>query len=105
MALNLNGIVAALPTPFIYEGEVDHEKMKSNLEHWNRTDLLGYLILGSTGEFPHLTIDEKIALIETTRDTISSDKLLLVGTGEFSTRQTIEMTKRASELGADAAVV
>jgi 4-hydroxy-2-oxoglutarate aldolase len=105
MSLNLNGIIAAIPTPFGYDGEVDHEKLKRNLEHWNHTDLSGYLILGSTGEFPHLTAEEKLAVIETTRDAMSSEKLLLVGTGELSTRQTIEMTRRAHNLGADGGVV
>jgi 4-hydroxy-2-oxoglutarate aldolase len=105
MSLNLNGIIAALPTPFDYDGEVNHEKLKENIESWNQTDLLGYLILGSTGEFPHLTTEEKLSIIETVRHSMSPDKLLLVGTGELSTRQTIEMTRRAHELGADGAVV
>jgi 4-hydroxy-2-oxoglutarate aldolase len=105
MSLNLNGIIAALPTPFGHDGEVDHDKLRSNLRHWNQTDLRGYLILGSTGEFPHLTTDEKLAVIETTRDEMSGGKLLLVGTGELSTRQTIEMTRRAHDLGADGGVV
>ncbi len=105
MSLNLNGIIAALPTPFNYDGEIDHEKLRSNIDYWNRTDLLGYLILGSTGEFPHLTIDEKIAAMETVRSAISPEKLFLVGTGELSTRQTIEMTAKAHEIGADGAVV
>src|SRR5262249_56139813 len=99
MSLNLNGIIAALPTPFGYDGEVDHDKLKSNLGHWNQTDLRGYLILGSTGEFPHLTTDEKLAVIETVRNAMSTDKLLLVGTGELSTRQTLEMTHPPPQLG------
>ncbi|MFN0088549.1 MAG: dihydrodipicolinate synthase family protein [Blastocatellia bacterium] len=105
MSLNLNGIIAALPTPFGYDGEVDHDHLRSNVERWNRTDLLAYLILGSTGEFPHLTTDEKLSVIETVRSAMSPEKLLLVGTGELSTRQTIEMTRKAHELGADGGVV
>jgi 4-hydroxy-2-oxoglutarate aldolase len=105
MSLNLNGIIAALPTPFGFDGEVDHEKLRRNVEKWNQTDLLGYLVLGSTGEFPHLTADEKLAVVETVRGVISYDKLLLVGTGELSTRQTVEMTRRAHDSGADGAVV
>lgn len=105
MSLNLNGIIAALPTPFGYDGEVDHEKLRHNVEKLNQTDLLGYLILGSTGEFPHLTTEEKLAVTETVRGSLSYDKLLLVGTGELSTRQTIDMTRRAHDAGADGAVV
>lgn len=105
MSLNLSGIIAALPTPFGYDGEVDHEKLRSNIDNWNQTDLLGYLILGSTGEFPHLTTDEKLSVIETVRSAMSPEKLLLVGTGELSTRQSVEMTRKAHELGADGGVV
>jgi dihydrodipicolinate synthase/N-acetylneuraminate lyase len=34
-----------------------------------------------------------------------AEKMLLIGTGELSTRQTIEMCRRAHDVGADAAVV
>jgi len=105
MAFNLNGIIAALPTPFDATGEVDHTQLQRNLAAWNETDLLGYLMLGSTGEFPHLTFEEKLAVMETVREAIPPEKIFLVGTGELSTRQTLEMTRRAHDVGADAAVV
>jgi 4-hydroxy-2-oxoglutarate aldolase len=105
MTLNLNGIIIAVPTPFTPEGEVATEKMASNLEKWNETDVLGYLILGSTGEFPHLTVEEKLSIIETVRANMPPDKLLLVGTGELSTRGTLEMTRQAADRGADVALV
>ena len=105
MSLNLSGIVAALPTPFNQSCEIAHEELVSNLQEWNKTDLLGYLILGSTGEFPHLDKDEKLALIDTVKANLPYDKTLLVGTSELSTRHTIEMTKIAADRGADGAVV
>ncbi len=105
MTINLKGIIAALPTPFAETGELATDKLASNLTSWNHTGLLGYLILGSTGEFPHLTFDERLAVIETVRDATPPEKLLLVGTGELSTRATIEMTRLAADRGADAAVV
>lgn len=105
MSLNLNGIIAAVPTPFDEDGNVAHEQLISNLRKWNETDLLGYLILGSTGEFPHLTRDEKLEIIDTVRGNIPTEKLLLVGTSELSTRHTIEMTNKAADRGADGAVV
>jgi 4-hydroxy-2-oxoglutarate aldolase len=105
MGLNLNGIIAALPTPFNGEGEVDHDHLRTNLASWNQSDLHGYLALGSTGEFPHLTMAEKLGIMETVRDVTPPEKILLMGTGELSTRQTIEMCRRAHEFGVDAAVV
>lgn len=91
MGLNLNGIIAALPTPFNHEGEVDHDAIRNNMAAWNQTDLHGYLALGSTGEFPHLTMAEKLGIMETMREVTPPEKMLLIGTGELSTRQTLEM--------------
>jgi 4-hydroxy-2-oxoglutarate aldolase len=105
MELNLNGIIIAVPTPFNSEGEISHSELRRNLEQWNKTDVLGYLILGSTGEFPHLTVDEKLSVIETVRGAVPPEKLLIVGTGELSTRQTIDMTRKAADRGADGALV
>ena len=105
MAIDLGGIIAALPTPFSQDGDVALDKLRTNFDRWNLSDLKGYLILGSTGEFPHLSVDEKLSIIETARDVIPSDKLMLVSTGELSTRATVEMTAKAADRGADAAVV
>lgn len=105
MSLNLSGIVTAVPTPFGQDGEIAHNQLVSNMQIWNQTDLRGYLILGSTGEFPHLDKEEKLALIDTVKANLPYDKLLLVGTSELSTRHTIEMTKIAADRGADGAVV
>lgn len=104
-AMNLHGIIAALPTPFDETGELATDRLVENLTAWNRTDLHGYLILGSTGEFPHLTTEERLRIIDIISENKSADKLLLVGTGELSTRGTVEMTKEAADRGADAAVV
>lgn len=105
MSLDLSGIIAAIPTPYDEDGEVSREKLLGNIEQWNKSDIIGYLALGSTGEFPHLTVDEKLAVIETTRQNMSREMLLLVGTGELSTRGNIEMAKRAHDYGADAVLV
>lgn len=94
-----------MPTPFSQTGEIAHEELVNNLQQWNQTDVLGYLLLGSTGEFPHLDKEEKLALIDTVKANLPYDKLLLVGTSELSTRHTVELTKMAADRGADGAVV
>jgi 4-hydroxy-2-oxoglutarate aldolase len=104
MAIDLSGIMQRCP-PFGTDGEVARDKLSGNIGGWNQSDLKGYLVLGSTGEFPHLTFEEKIAVLETAREAIPAEKLLLAGTGELSTRSTLEMTRRAADIGADAAVV
>ncbi|MFN0119888.1 MAG: dihydrodipicolinate synthase family protein [Blastocatellia bacterium] len=105
MSLNLNGVFAAMPTPFNHEGEVAYDKLLENMRYWNQTDLHGLVLLGSTGEFPHLSEAEKLKLMETVRSEMPAEKMLLTGTSELSTRQTIEMTRQAASHGADAALI
>ncbi|MCP4218780.1 MAG: dihydrodipicolinate synthase family protein [bacterium] len=68
-------------------------------------DLRGYVILGSNGEFVMLSRAEKVAVLEAARSAIPADKLMLAGTGCQSTGETIELTKKAADIGADAALV
>jgi len=86
-------------------GEVDHVALAENLAWMNRLGLAGYLLLGSTGEQPHLSEFERALVLEIGRRHIPDDHLLIAGTGRQSTRLTIEECKRAAEAGADAALV
>ena len=49
MTQSLSGIFIALATPFKKE-RVSLPDLKSNIEKYNRFDLAGYVVLGSTGE-------------------------------------------------------
>src|SRR3972149_5832498 len=100
----LRGVLIPVPTPFRGE-EVAPEALRANLARWNQTDLAGYVLLGSTGEFPLLSEHERDQVLATAREAIPRDKLFLAGTGADSTRQTIRFTRRAAELGADLALV
>lgn len=100
----LEGVFIPVPTPFRGE-EVAPERLKANLQRWNRTDLSGYVVLGSTGEFPFLSEVERDRLLVAAREAISNEKSFVAGTGAESTQITIRQTRRAAEIGADAAIV
>ena len=100
----LEGILIPVPTPFRGD-EVAVDRLRANLQRWNQTDLAGYVVLGSTGEFPLLTEAEKDHVLASAREAISRDKAFLAGTGAESTQLTLRQTRRAAELGADAALV
>lgn len=104
MAPTLSGIIPALTTPF-EKGSLSISGLRSNIEKYNRFDLSGYLVLGSTGEGILMDEYERIQAIETVRDAASEGKKVLAGTGMPSTRGTIEMTNRAAEAGADYGLV
>jgi len=102
--MDLHGIFPPLVTPFREDGSVDMAAFEANLDSYAAEDLSGYLVLGSNGEAAALEDDEKLALVRSARAR-SRGRTLLAGTGVESTRGTIDLTLRASDLGADAALV
>jgi 4-hydroxy-2-oxoglutarate aldolase len=63
------------------------------------------VVLGSNGEAPLLDEGESDAAIGAAREATPPDRLLLAGTGRESTRATIDASRRAAGLGADAVLV
>ena len=99
-----NAIIPPITTPAA-DDKFSPEHLKSNIEKWNKTRLGGYLVLGSTGEAPLLSHEEKIQVIASAREATPEEKILVAGTGEESTRKAIELTKKAAEIGVDVALV
>jgi len=100
-----SGVFAALTTPYAHDGTVSLPDLKHNVQRYNQTDLAGYVALGSTGESVLLTRAELDGILITVKEAAAKGKKLLAGTGAESTAETIERTKRAAELGYDAALV
>ena len=100
----LRGIFPPIVTPFHHD-EVDTAAIAHNIRRWNETGLAGYVALGSTGEFVHLTPDERARVIATVREHTPPHRTLIAGTGAMTTAETIRLTRRAAELGADAVMV
>jgi 4-hydroxy-2-oxoglutarate aldolase len=98
------GVYIPVPTPFRGEA-VAADRLRANLRRWNQTPLTGYALLGSTGEFPLLGEAERDAVLAAAREAIPSDRAMIAGTGHDATQIAIQQTRRAAELGADAALV
>jgi len=95
----LSGVFAPVVTPFSSD-ELALDDLRFNLRKLSETDLAGYLALGSNGEFRSLSDKEQIRVLEVFADEKGS-KVVMVGTGCESTRQTIEKSKLALEMGFD----
>jgi 4-hydroxy-2-oxoglutarate aldolase len=102
--MRLQGLMPPITTPF-ENGELALDRLKENFEKWNRTELSGYLVLGSNGEAVYLNDQEKLSVVEASREAIPSSKLMLVGTGMESTRETTRFSNQAAKMGADYALV
>ena len=103
--MDISGIFPALTTPFSSDGSVSIAGLKHNIQTYNRTELAGYVVMGSTGESVLVSKAEWDAVLVAVKETASPGKKLIAGTGAESTAETIERTKRAAQLGYDAALV
>jgi 4-hydroxy-2-oxoglutarate aldolase len=103
--LNLEGIIAAIPTSFHPDESLNLDALESNVKRWNDTSLAGYTVLGTTGEFVSLTLDEKKEVLSRAREAASPEKVFLAGTGAESTHETLALTRWVGPLGVDYAIV
>jgi 4-hydroxy-2-oxoglutarate aldolase len=103
--MNLQGIFPPLTTPFKADGSLALDRLRENVAKYNATRLAGYVVNGSTGESVLLTWAEIEQVWATVREFAAPEKLLIAGTGAEATAETIEHTKRAAEIGYQAALV
>ena len=104
MANFLEGIIPPLVTPFEADGRLDLAAYEANVESYAACDFSGLLVLGSNGEAACLSEDEKVAVIKAVVAR-AKGRPVYAGTGMESTRTTIELTKKAADAGAAAALV
>ena len=103
---NLAGIYPPIPTPFREDGSVAFDRLTDNLRRWIDQPLDGVVMPGSNSEAAYLTVEERIAIWRICAEALrGAGKRLIAGTGVESTAQTIELTVKAAELGAEAALV
>lgn len=102
--MNLEGIFPPIATPFS-DDELDAKGLQANVARYMQTRLAGILVLGSNGEAPLLDADEAFRAAAAARERVPSDRTLIVGAGEESTRTTIAAVKRAAKAGADVVLV
>lgn len=101
----LRGLYTALVTPFDAKGKLDREGLRRNLRYQLQHQVDGIVVLGTTGEDPTLNPQEKQAVVEMATKEVKGKAILMVGTGSYSTELTIAATKKAQEMGADAALI
>lgn len=102
--IDFSGIFPPIVTPFLKE-EVAYHYLAENMEKLNKSGIRGVVVLGSNGENVFLSEEEKIEVVRTVIRHASKDMLIIVGSGCESARETIYLTNKLAELGAQAALV
>jgi 4-hydroxy-tetrahydrodipicolinate synthase len=98
------GTFTALVTPF-RNGDVDFTAFEKLIETQIAAGITGVVAVGTTGESPTLSHDEKHEVIQRTITIANGRCKVLAGTGSNSTRDAIEATKFAEKAGVDGALL
>ncbi|MFB6108392.1 MAG: 4-hydroxy-tetrahydrodipicolinate synthase [Haloplanus sp.] len=97
------GVLPPITTPMDDSGDVDYDALRRHVQRLEAAGVHGIIPCGSTGERATLDPEEHRRVIETTVDAASTT--VLAGTGASSTREAIELTQHAADVGADGGLV
>jgi len=102
---SLRGSIAPVVTPFHKDGSLDLNTL-TNLIDWHiESGSHGISVTGTTGEPSSLTLEERVQVLETAMKAVNGRVPFVPGTGSTNHDETLYLTKKAEELGVDAAMV
>jgi 4-hydroxy-tetrahydrodipicolinate synthase len=103
--MNFGKVSTAMVTPFDHKGNIDFPKTTKLVNYLieNGTDSL--VIAGTTGESPTLSTEEKLALFRHVVEVVDGRVPVIAGTGSNNTYASIDLTKKAEEIGVDAVML
>lgn len=101
MSGKLKGIFPALATPMTVDEEVDFDGLAELVEHLVETGgVHGVIPLGSTGEYYALSPREREAVLKATLETVAGRVPVLAGANAASTREVVQYSRQAEQMGA-----
>jgi hypothetical protein len=80
----IEGIFAAVPTPFYPDERVYFRKLEANMARYSRGLLSGMVVLGSTGEAVMLDDAESRDVLRIAAESTAPEKVLIAGVGRES---------------------
>src|SRR5438876_7239310 len=98
------GTFTALVTPF-RDGGIDVSAFEKLIETQIAAGITGIVAIGTTGESPTLSHEEREELIRLAVATANKRCLVLAGTGSNATDHAVAYTKLAEKLGVDGALL
>jgi 4-hydroxy-tetrahydrodipicolinate synthase len=99
---DLSGIVAILPTPLTRERRLDEAGVRHLVAHCADAGLDGAVVLGSNGEFPYLSFEEKRRVMAVAAET-GGGRIPVIGSASAcGTDEAVELARAARAAGCDA---
>lgn len=103
--MHFGRVLTAMVTPFNSANEVDYKQAADLARYLVNHGSDGLVVVGTTGESPTLTFDEKINMYQTVLEAVGDRATVIAGTGSNDTAATIRLTQAAEKLGVDAAML
>ena len=104
-SLIAQGSLVAIVTPMFDDGRLDIPALNALIDYHIDQGTDGIVIVGTTGESPTVDFDEHCLLIKTAVGQVNGRVPVIAGTGANSTKEAIELTQKAKELGVDACLL
>src|SRR5919197_619548 len=100
------GVIPAIPTPFSDDGrEVDVDALRRVVRHVVDGGVHGIMTTGGTGEFPHLSREERRLVTDVVVSEAAGAVPIFAGTSACATWEAVALTEDAAAVGADAAIL
>jgi len=97
----IQGSIVALVTPMHEDGSVDYPTLRKLID-WHIAEGTACIgVVGTTGESPTVSVDEHCEIIRVAVEQTAKRVPVMAGTGANATREAIELSKFAKEVGAD----
>jgi 4-hydroxy-tetrahydrodipicolinate synthase len=100
----IRGAIVAIVTPFL-DGHIDEKRLGELIEWHIASGTNAIVPCGTTGESATLDYEEHYRVIQITVEAVNRRIPVIAGTGANSTDETVMITRKAKELGADAALL
>ena len=101
----LSGLIVPLVTPMEETLEIDKIALKTHVSRLMNLGVKNFLLLGQTGEFEYLGLEQEVEAIRTVSGVVGSKANFLVGCFDKSAENIIEKVNLADRNGADACFV
>ncbi len=101
----LGRLITAMVTPFDTEGKVDYSQAKKLAQALLESKSDGIVVSGSTGESATLSHDEKLRLFAEIKSVVGKQGIVIAGTGNYNTAESLELTREAERVGVDACLL
>ena len=94
------GVMVPLVTPFHADESIDFEAYKKIIDHTINGGMHAILAGGSTGEYHMMSLEERKSIIKFACDYAKDRVPVMAGTGEYTAKETIELSNYAASCGA-----